>query len=256
MANTRAEDRLKTSVGTEEAESLAGIVTAFERIAALGPQVLSLQGALLGGVVRSQRKEVDRLAATFGKEDERVARAELRVDLLDGLTGEAMVHATQVARFVDTVRKDGIFHGYVLLPDGSPAAGYAVVAAAADSGRKVKLRGKGKTDAEGYFSFNMAGAAQAAERTDIDAVFERMRTADITRSPAADTKDEGSTGTVTASAEVLDPTGRVVFEDPLPPTFDTMTSEFRIYSLEEAAPATDKPTMLKAVKPVKARAKK
>jgi hypothetical protein len=239
----------------EEAEGLAGIVTAFERIATLGPQVLSLQGALLGGMVRSQRREADRLAATFGKDDERVARAAMRADLLDGLTGETTAHAAQVARFVDTVRKDGIFHGYVMLADGSPAAGYTVTAAAADSERKAKLRGKGKTDADGYFSFNMTGAAQAGERTDVDWLFERIRTAQVSRMAAAETKDPEAAGTITANAEVLDPTGRVVFEDPLPPTFDTITSEFRLYNLGEADPVT-KPTKAKPDRTVKARAKK
>jgi hypothetical protein len=251
MASTKGEESMRASMDTEEAEGLAGIVTAFERIATLGPQVLSLQAALLGGMVRSQRREADRLATTFGEDDERVARAAMRADLLDGITGETTTHAAQVARFVDTVRKDGIFHGYVMLADGSPAAGYTVTAVAADSRRKTKLRGKGKTDAEGYFSFNMAGGTQAAERTDVDALFKRIRIAEIPG--AAEPDDQDAAGTITA--EVLDPTGRVVFEDPLPPTFDRMTSEFRIYNLGEADPVT-KPAKAKPEMKAKARAKK
>jgi hypothetical protein len=49
----------------------------------------------------------------------------------------------------------------------------------------------------------MAGAAPAAGLIDIDEVFERMRAADILRPAAADTKDEGASGTVTANAEAL-----------------------------------------------------
>lgn len=256
MAKTRGEESMRASMDTEEAEGLAGIVTAFERIATLGPQALSLQGALLGGMVRSQRREADRLATAYGKDDERVAHAAMRADLLDGLAGETTAHAAQVARFVDTVRKDGIFHGYVMLADGSPAAGYTVTAATADSKRKTKLRGKGNTDAEGYFGFNMAGAAQDAERPDIDEIVERMRTAPAAGATAADTEDQAASGTVTAKAEVLDPTGRVVFEDPLPPLFDATRSEFRLYNLGEAEPVTATPAKAKPEKAVKARAKK
>ena len=87
MASTKGEESMRASLDTKEAEGLAEIVTAFERIATLGPQVLSLQAALLGGMVRSQRREADRLATTFGEDDERVARAAMRADLLDGNHG-------------------------------------------------------------------------------------------------------------------------------------------------------------------------
>ena len=44
--------------------------------------------------------------------------------------------------------------------------------------------------------------------------------------------------------EVIDPSGRVVFEDPVPPSFDELASEFRYYTLAQAqAPRpTTKPT--------------
>src|SRR4051794_12690115 len=126
MATSKSAKDRASATGSADNAVRTGLAAAFDRIIEMGPQAAALQNALLGGIVRSQQKEAERLAAAYGKDDDRVARAQARVQLFDGLQGEAVEHAGQVGRFADALKRGGIFHGYVLQPDGSPAPGCTV----------------------------------------------------------------------------------------------------------------------------------
>jgi hypothetical protein len=226
----------------ERAARLSGVAGAFGEAADLAPQVLELQQALLAGMVLSQRREAERLAAQYDKEDPRIARAVDRMQSLQALNSERTGQAAQVANFVATFQHDCRFSGYVSQADGTPAEGYTVRVEVLDVANKGALRGSAKTDATGYFQIDLSGTDQVVTRegAGLRQFVEHL----VSALPAdADAPDDGSDearapaaakcaapaaeATVTSRAEVLDDSGRVVFEDPIPPTCDVVASEFR-----------------------------
>jgi hypothetical protein len=241
----------------EGAEHLTGISAALSQAAELGQQVLELQQALLGGVARAQGLEAKRLAALHGEDDPRIARAAARAQLLQELRAEAGARAQDVGRFAEASQRDGTFHGYVIQPDGAPAEAYTVQMEVSDVSSKRTQGGKTKTDPTGYFRIDAGATDQPAgglqrmvERFARAASMDDDATADDVgaraAAPVGGTETPTGTGTatetgtaVTSKVEVLDQSGRVVLEDPMPPTFDGGSSEFRYYVLTEksAAPA-------------------
>jgi hypothetical protein len=245
--------------------TLAGATTAFTRLGEVFPQIASMQDALVNGTVRSQRREAERLTKVYGNDDPRVVRAAARVQSLAVLQTEVMANAHRVSQFVTSTQRPGTFHGYVIQSDGTVATGYTVRVEVRDPAQKATRRGKGKTDANGYFNFAVSGAAQAPgqQTTALDRIIERTRLTGAPQSPlspaaetpraapAPDAAPDKSTpaksdsANVVSKAEVLDTAGTVVLSDPLPPTFDTLTSEFRLYTLD----AANKPATTDTAKP-------
>ena len=236
----------------EQGARLSGISAAFGQAADFAPQALALQQALVGGIVRSQSMEAARLALRFGKDDPRVARAAERAQRLQALKGDVDEHTQQLTRFVDTFQRDGSFNGYVMQPDGTPATAHTVRVEVTDTATKRTQRGTGKTDGTGYFSIALRGTEGGDTRPGegLQRLVERL---------VGDLPDEGgaiddeppvqrgedataaaaAASTIVSRAEVLDASGRVVFEDPVPPSFDVLASEFRYYVLtDKAAEAT------------------
>lgn len=240
----------------EQAAQLAGISAAFVHAAQLGPQVLELQQSLLGGIARSQHREADRLAARHAKDDPRVARAAERARRLEELQAESGTHAQEAGRFAAASQHDGTFHGYVIQPDGTPAAAHTVLVEVGDAVSKQTRQGKTETDATGYFRIDLTGTTQPAQG--LQRLIERLVRA-TTMADDAVAATQGApaavlaggalagtvraTGTTTAGSRVgvLDSSGRVVFEDPIPPTFDGGNSEFRYYVLPEKSTAPPAP---------------
>ena len=243
----------------EQAAHLAGIAAAFGQVADLGPQTLELQRSLLGGIVRSQRREAERLVGLYAKDDPRIARAAERMQRLQDVQAEVDGHAVKVARFVETFQRDGMFSGYVIRADGTPAEAHTVRVEVIDATtQKRTRRGNAKTDATGHFSIALSGSDQGGTQDTggLQRLVERLVRAMPADGSAADddaTDDTparaaaagaapapgASTGAkISSRAEVLDPSGRVVFEDPIPPTFDAVASEFRYYVLTETKAAS------------------
>lgn len=223
--------------------NLSGLTAAFGRLAEVGPQVASLQQTLVDGIVRAQRRELERLSKRYGEDDPRVAIANMRAQGLADLRGEVMEHASQIANFVSGMRSEGLFHGYVFLADGSAAQGYVVRASVNDPAQRGVRKGEAKTDANGYFRINMSGAYQKTEQRSagLDHIIEMARHTDTAAAPepapASKSEKAAAAKPVVAKAEVLDSKGRVVFEDPIPPTFETLNSEFRLYALDATSKA-------------------
>lgn len=259
----------------EQGAHLSGIAGAFGAAADLGPQVRELQLALFAGMVSSQGREAERLAARYEKGDPRVDDAFERARDFEALAAEANLHLQDVERFVEALQQPGTFSGYVMQPDGTPAEGFGVRVAVTDVALKRTLRGTTKTDATGHFSLSLSSAdtgSQSPAGTAIDSIIERISKvmtggsdtpddeSDVAAKPDADasahtnaqTNPDANPGAkpnakpspkataaapdVLSKVEVLDPNGRVVLEDPAPPTFDTLPSEFRYYVLTTAAP--------------------
>lgn len=226
-------------------------------------QALAMQQSLLAGLARSQQLEARRLAALYDAEDERVASALARAERYAGMQSEILERATQIGRVVDTFRKDGLFTGYVLQTDGTPAVGYAVqLRISAVVGRKGASGGKATTDAAGWFSIDTGIAAPAPPPSTgpapVGGIGDKPILAHVERlvdrlmgeladhqvaappppapappasgTPPVANPPPGNAGLATDVA-IFDPTGRAVFEDPIPPTFAETTSEFRVYTL-------------------------
>jgi hypothetical protein len=228
---------------------IAGIAGAFGKVSDLGPPVLALQQALLAGLSRSQEFEAKRLARRHGKSDARVAAAVERAAGYAEVRSEVETQANSAGRVAETLQRDDLFSGYVYGPEGEPAADHKVRVEIVDVANKRQLRGTAKTAVDGYFRM-LLGGDNSDGRTPVDveakitqvvrAMYGDAGGADDAATAATDTgaaKAKATTppapSTVQSRAEVLDPNGRIVYEDPDPPTFEAVGSEFRIYVLDE-----------------------
>lgn len=249
-SNTPRDDPLNTAQATrvERAAQLSGMAAAFREAAAMGPQVLVLQHALLQGIVRSQRREAERLAQRFGKDNSRAADAAARAKAFAELQSQVVEQTEVVGRVADTVTQEGLFHGYVTQFDGAPAHGYVVKLLVDDAaGKSLKRSGSAKTDGTGYFRIDMNTAAPSRGKEWIDRLLRKMPgagAADLfgaavptatAASPGAGAPAEPKPSEPTrirSEVQVMDNSGRVVYNDPIPPRFDGMESEFRLYVLQ------------------------
>jgi hypothetical protein len=236
----------------EQTAQQAGIADGLGQFAKLAPQVFALQQSLLAGIAQSQQREAKRLASLYADDDPRIARAIERASQVEQLHAQAQAQAAVVGHAVQTFQQDGLFHGYVHQPDGAPAVGYTVEVLM----RSDKEAQSAKTDEEGYFRIDLrgdidtgaqgSGASRWAELNRWAERFAQMAKAEryaaepsetTANSSAAATQTSGE-GTAASSAQVFDPKGRLVFEDPAPPTFEEASSQFRYYVLRQGgAPA-------------------
>lgn len=245
-------------------EQIAGISGAFGNAADLLPAVGELQQALLGGLVRSQKLEAERLAKRYGQDDERTRDAAARAVLFANLNDEVDSQTETIAHVVETFQQDGLFHGYVVRADATPAVAYTVRIDIFDAtGQKRTQRASAKTDAAGYFRIDLGPTDQIGEvgktTTTVQQFVDRVSSAmgesselgvtaaapDVARqrgAPAA-APSPGTTPTPTPAAtsaalqsnvEVFDTTGRLVYEDPVPPTFEGVASELRYYAISDS----------------------
>jgi hypothetical protein len=238
-----SEARAGDQARVEDAAHVGGMAGAFSRAFAMAPQVLALQQAVLAGMVQSQQREAERLAERHGIDDERVGAALERAARFDELGAAAASGGEVAGRLAQTFQQEGLFHGYVTDGEGTAAEGYTVrlQVQGGAGGKGAALRGSAKTDAEGYFRIEL-GAAGRAARPEAELLTRWLQSmaedapqeepaapADAAAAPAAQAQ-----AVVESSVQVLAPNGRVVFEDPSPPTFEEMASEFRYYVLTEA----------------------
>jgi hypothetical protein len=214
-----------------------------------------MQQSLLAGLVRSQGLEATRLAALYTPDDERVAAAVARGARYADMQAEVLQRADQIGRVVDTFQNDGRFTGYVIQTDGTPATGYVVQLVVNTIGTRQGLRGgKSTTDASGCFSIDTGAPATTepdpvngvpgAVGTDkpiaihverfVNRLMAELPDRQVAPPPApapppvnGPPPPEG----VLTEVTVFDPTGRAVYEDPIPPTFADTSSEFRVYTL-------------------------
>lgn len=242
----------------EQAAHLAGMADAFAQAAEMGPQVLALQQALLRGMAQSQRQEAERLAARHGDDDARIADAKDRAERFDAMQAEWAERAQGLTRVVETLQRGGLFHGYVSLATGAPAAGCTVRLEWTAPEQKRARRAQAKTDAAGYFRIELEGgdgdAGQGTERlkrwaqrfaamaeAGPDGGDEREAAASTAASAAASSAAGGGTepgaSAPASRVTVHDASGAQVFEDPHPPDFQATASEFRYYVIDEARPA-------------------
>ena len=251
----------------EQAAHLAGIAGALSEAVALGPQVLALQKAVLEGLARSQKREAERLKARHGENDPRIGLASNRALRFDELRTQAVAQAEVADRLAQTFRVDGIFHGYVHHADATPAAAHTVrLVLQRVSDTKQQQAGRtmtAKTDTAGYFRMDLgkvsqdrgaaAGLNQWVERVTAalsreldDSPLQEEAGERVSDTHGTASTDGGNTATA-AQVDVIDPSGRVVFQDPVPPSFDELSSEFRYYTLPDAQSARTltKPTKKK-----------
>lgn len=231
------------------ATQLAGMASAFGEAIKLGPQVLTLQQALVAGMGRSQEREAERLRKRHGDQDPRVADAAARAASYGELKTVVDGHAQAAARIAETFTREGLFHGYVALPDASPAQGHTV-RLSLERDDKSGFHGSAETDARGYFCIDLGVAREPKKEAAQDVINRWSQRVARALGPvdgttqakaAAERTEPTSAQTVRSQVSVLDPTGRLVFEDPLPPTFDSLPSEFRYYVVGAATkPQTDK----------------
>ncbi len=279
------EGQARAQARVEQAAHIAGMATAFGRGAALGPQVLALQRAVLQGLVLSQQREADRLAARHGLDDPRPAQALDRAAGFEQLNTTLLQAGQVVGQMTETFQTDGLFHGYVHDADGAPAEGCTVRLEVRGGTRDQKplQRGSAPTDATGYFRIDLQpgdnpsapprgtnplaallqrwtegwaddgqGTTGDGQSGDVkDAADEREAAATAAAAAAnantnpntnpsanpsatGDATSTDTSGGVVSSVQVIGAKGRVVYEDPNPPTFNPLGSEFRYYVLNDA----------------------
>ena len=237
-----SEARAGEQARVEEAAHVGGMAGAFSRAFAMGPQVLALQQAVLAGMVQSQQREAERLAAKHGIDDERVGGALERAAHFGELGAAAASGGVVAGRLAQTFQQEGLFHGYVTDADGTSAEGYTVrlQVQGGTGGKGIALRGSAKTDSDGYFRIELGERGGAARpESDLLTSWLQSMAEDAPQEEPAAPADEAAAHAaqaqagVESSVQVLAPNGRVVFEDPSPPTFEEMASEFRYYVLTE-----------------------
>jgi hypothetical protein len=197
----------------------------------------------------------------------RVQQARARTAQLQALVADAVDKARLVGRLADTLGSAGTFAGYVYGENGAPAPEHEVRLQIADKAHGRELASSAKTDPDGYFRMSWAAASKgtaapisadagrlaaellmalAGDDDEDNPTVMKTRAAAApaaytTATPAASPIGAmGNTGATAASGslsssqavvrvQVADPLGTVVFEDPAPPAFDTLASEFRTY---------------------------
>lgn len=229
----------------EHDAQLAGMAAAFGRIGELGPQVLALQQAVLSGIASAQRREAKRLAALHGEDEPRLAGAQARAERFEALHAELAAGSEVARQFVSTFQSDGVFHGYVMKADGTGAEAYVVQLEFLRAEQKELEPGRAQTDASGYFRIDLGAwkrerrqaapepgrwAERFAQMAAMEGFAAEPPAGEAAPRAAAQVASETAYET---SVRVFDPNGRLVFDDPMPPTFDDGTSEFRFYVLPE-----------------------
>ena len=260
-------DAAAASDGSGNDDQVGGLTTAFARLAEMGPSVIALQAALVDGLVRSGRREAERLAA-LDKEDpliEVVTRqADQMLQLQQGLTGNFAL----ARRLVDVIGASRMLQGYVTQESGAAAVGYTVRIVPGKGVRaQLARQTEAKTDAQGYFRIQLdlsddpvtpsdtgstpkpadkdkpreATQPVTGRRTPLTLSTLAARISSPAKPPDA-TASSGSSGQAHANAtdesaettikiEVLDPKGVLVFRDPIPPSLDDLATSFRYYVL-------------------------
>ena len=252
----------------QAAAQASGIAEALRGSAAQAAPWLALQQSLLGGIVRAQKREAERLAAkgkAEGREGSaagRVEQARSRAEQLATLMQAGIGQAQFAASFVDTFATPGIFAGLVRREDGSAAADHVVKLQIVDKAQRREVAASGKTDTEGRFRIAWAGSEGAGvpAPNDLGALVEQLLTAlsgeDADKatlgerpiSVPVNTAPTGTTGneppnaprpqaerSTSSRVQIADAQGTLVFEDPLPPSFDTTSSEYRVYVVPAVA---------------------
>jgi len=234
----------------QQAAQLAGIADVFGRTAMQAEPVLTLQQSLLGGIVRSQQQEARRLARRDGDAGDkegspRVQQARARTAQLQALVADAVDKARLVDRLADTLGTPGTFAGYVYGENGAPAVDHEVRLFIADKAHGREETSSAKTDAGGYFRIAWASAERgavpetanagllAAEFLMVlageEAAGQGALNPRATAAPAVGTDGSAAGRIVDVRVQVVDSHGALVFEDPTPPVFENLSSEFRCY---------------------------
>lgn len=227
---------------SDDALQQSAVKEIFGQLADFGPQVLTLQKGLLGGLVRSQEREARRLTEA-DETDTMVAAARDRTRLLTGLLAEVGKIADAVDRVAQGERAGNMFHGYVLDSEGEPAVGYTVQVLRDGVERRAL---KGMTDDAGYFQIRFdKPETRNAQRANLDVAAMRAETfarrqqpgKDANKPSAAAATPEAAAGAPASEAptvevDILDASGKnVVFRDPSPPSFISGDTVFRYYPL-------------------------
>jgi hypothetical protein len=254
MPTTRSRysgDSRATQDKLQQAAQLAGIADVFGRTAAQAAAQLALQQSLLGGIVRSQQQEARRLARRAGEGDgkegsPRVQQARARTAQLQALVGDAVDKARLVTRLADTLGMPGTFAGYVYGESGAPAPDHEVRLLIADKAHGREVTSNAKTDQDGYFRMTWAAAgkdagvpappdagALAAELlmalAGEEVAEKRESSPHATARPETVTHSTVADRDVVVRVQVAAPHGALVLEDPTPPAFEKLSSEFRCY---------------------------
>lgn len=258
-------DRLTGDDNLDQAKQVSAMAAAFAEAVPLGPKVLGLQRALVAGMEYSQDREAKRLARRLDKSDPRLATAVERARVFAALaaTAEAMLaEATRVAASASA--KPGL-QGYVSHADGTTAQRHIVQLAWAGE-LKQGTTLEATTDERGYFSIELgstglaeyrrmaaakvatapAGAASTGAAPGATAPASATTAAAGTApggvagagagaAKPADSQNDGASGSANSApgpgVRVLNPNRTEVFRDPLPPTFESTSAEFRYYVL-------------------------
>ena len=261
--------RLKndTSRATQQMELMAGAVQAAKSLSVLAPQMLDLQRALNTGAAKTQAREADRLAKKYGANHPRVADARARAERMERVGQQLDTGLAGAKRVAETFTTDNVFHGYVVDENAAPASAHTV-RVEFKAGRQGELTAK--TNGEGYFRIELEGAGGKpggsgragglnsvlmsrmgglAPEVDMSAFEVKARKAPARKrakaksaraaaAPAAAVLNEADTGTgevLEVEVQILDPAGKLVYEDEAPPQFEDGQSVFRYYSVKGGA---------------------
>lgn len=221
-SRSRLEDVVNSATRYSDMETV-GIANAMERIGEAAPALIEMQSALLAGITRSHRQEAERMA-TLGDSLQSAAAGE-QADRFEGLHREFAGLGSAIVKIVEGQAEPGSFHGFVFTAEGIPAVGYRV-----ELSGLTRRAVRANTDETGYFRMTIAGPgdARAAEQA-----ASRDAEAAGPFSEEATSVNDGNAAKAEAPARVTvsNPSGRLLFSDPTPPTASESGSIFRYYPL-------------------------
>lgn len=152
--------KVEASARSETLRLTAGAVGVAQDLRGFLPRMIALQRALDGGGARVQKREIARLTKKYGDDHPRVREAQARIDALQRQHADFGRGLDGLAKAVDTLAVDDLFHGYVVDADGAPARGYTVRLGdrARDDARLAAT-----TDADGYFRIDLGDGQDAGK---------------------------------------------------------------------------------------------
>ena len=235
--------------GSGSDDQVGGLTTAFARLAEMGPSVIALQAALVDGLVRSGRREAERLAS-LAEEDPLIDIVTRQTEQMRQLQQSLIGNFAVARHLTDVIGASRMLQGYVAQESGAPAVGYTVRIVPGRGERpRLARQTEAKTDERGYFRLQLDLSDDAGAPIDTDGTARAPLTVSTlaarirrpTPPPDAAGRAAGSgparpgatngPADTTIQIEVLDPNGVLVLRDPVPPSPGDLATSFRYYVL-------------------------
>ncbi|HEY6556741.1 MAG TPA: carboxypeptidase-like regulatory domain-containing protein [Polyangiaceae bacterium] len=255
----------------EQLKLLAGTTEALRDLRQFFPRFLQFQGALHFGAAGTQLREAERLANKYGRADHpRVKDAAARAERMKISAQHLTLDLDRLEKVVDTFAVEDVFHGYVVDAKGDAVSNYTVRVTTTPSqhdplSAKTDTKGyfriefeslgdkprepKAGVGRQNVLLTNLARLPEILDLSGSGADTEKPPRASkravaakqggpaapppappathSSRAPESDNDEDG----IDLKVQIVDPKGKLVFEDDLPPRMQNGRSVLRYYAL-------------------------